>query len=211
MEMEDRPKKHLTLLFYIDITKERVLLGYKKRGFGQGKYNGFGGKLEPGESVLDGALREMEEESGLSVEVKRASYVGHIYFEFEEKEELMSVHILRAITNENDALDAIETEEMRPQWFNYSQEADPLPWNEMWIDDKYWLPYVLQGKVFQAHFLFRGHDEIVSHVIHEVDDSHSKDWTDEQLKKVLIPMDAPLQSSIDIDFGVFNSKDNIKN
>jgi hypothetical protein len=153
----------------------------------------------------------MEEESGLSVEVKRVCYAGHVYFEFEEKEELMSVHILRAITNENDALDAIETEEMRPQWFNYSQEADPLPWNEMWIDDKYWLPYVLQGKVFQAHFLFRGHDQIVSHVIHEVDDSHSKDWTDEQLKKVLIPMDAPLQSSIDIDFGVFNSKDNIKN
>lgn len=208
--MDNRPKKHLTLLFLIDRTKERVLLGYKKRGFGQCKWNGFGGKLEPGESVLDGALREMEEESGLSVDVKRVSYAGHVCFEFEEKEELMSVHILKAITNDNDALDAIETEEMRPKWFNYSHETDPLPWQEMWIDDKYWLPYVLQGKVFQAHFLFRGHDQIVSHVIHEVDDSHGKEWTDEQLKKVLIPIGAPLQSSIDIDFGVFNSKDNIK-
>lgn len=34
----------------------RVLLGMKKRGFGMGKYNGFGGKVEPGESIEAAAL-----------------------------------------------------------------------------------------------------------------------------------------------------------
>jgi 8-oxo-dGTP diphosphatase/2-hydroxy-dATP diphosphatase len=197
---DTRQKKHLTLLFLVDLARDRILLGLKKRGFGQGKWNGFGGKLEPGESVLEGALREMKEESGLSL--KNASYAGHVYFEFEEKEELMSVHVLKAFTKDNDdVLNAIETEEMRPNWFNFSDAELPLPWKEMWIDDQYWLPYVLKGKVFQAHFLFRGHDQIVSHEIREVDDSLCDSWTRDQLQKVLIPIDAPLQSSIDVNFG----------
>lgn len=34
-----------------------ILLGWKKRGFGQGKWNGFGGKVEPGETIIQGAVR----------------------------------------------------------------------------------------------------------------------------------------------------------
>ena len=48
----------------------RALLGMKKRGFGEGKWNGFGGKLEHGESIAQCAARELEEESGLSVSVE---------------------------------------------------------------------------------------------------------------------------------------------
>ena len=36
-----------------------VLLGMKKRGFGVGRWNGFGGKVHPGESVEDGAKRSV--------------------------------------------------------------------------------------------------------------------------------------------------------
>ena len=39
-----------------------MLLGMKKRGFGTGKWNGFGGKVEVGETVADAAQRELEEE-----------------------------------------------------------------------------------------------------------------------------------------------------
>lgn len=35
----------------------RVLLGMKKRGFGAGRWNGFGGKVQGGESIEDGAKR----------------------------------------------------------------------------------------------------------------------------------------------------------
>jgi len=36
-----------------------ILLGYKKRGFGVGKWNGFGGKVEIGETIHDAAKRWM--------------------------------------------------------------------------------------------------------------------------------------------------------
>lgn len=34
-----------------------ILLGLKKRGFGEGKWNGFGGKVEPGETIHQAAAR----------------------------------------------------------------------------------------------------------------------------------------------------------
>lgn len=34
-----------------------ILLGLKKRGFGEGKWNGFGGKVEPGETIPQAAAR----------------------------------------------------------------------------------------------------------------------------------------------------------
>ena len=48
-------RKVLTLAFIRD--GERLLLGMKKRGFGAGKWNGFGGKVDPGETILQGAVR----------------------------------------------------------------------------------------------------------------------------------------------------------
>ena len=48
-------KKLLTLVLVREPGK--ILLGMKKRGFGQGRWNGFGGKVENGESILEGAKR----------------------------------------------------------------------------------------------------------------------------------------------------------
>ena len=50
--------KPTTLVFPID-EQNRILLGRKKRGFGADKYNGFGGKLDDGESFRDCAIREL--------------------------------------------------------------------------------------------------------------------------------------------------------
>jgi 8-oxo-dGTP diphosphatase/2-hydroxy-dATP diphosphatase len=67
--MEGRKIKVLTLVLVVDtchsVSSWRILLGMKKRGFGMGKWNGFGGKVEPAETVEDAALRELEEEAGL--------------------------------------------------------------------------------------------------------------------------------------------------
>ena len=48
--------RKLFSLIFIRKTSE-ILLGLKKRGFGKNKWNGFGGKVEKGESVLQGAIR----------------------------------------------------------------------------------------------------------------------------------------------------------
>lgn len=49
------PKKLLTLVFVLQ--PNQVLLGLKKRGFAAGWWNGFGGKVEPGETIDEGAKR----------------------------------------------------------------------------------------------------------------------------------------------------------
>ena len=55
MSVSRPPNKLLTLLFVL--TPGKVLLGMKKRGFGKGRWNGFGGKVQEGETIEDGAIR----------------------------------------------------------------------------------------------------------------------------------------------------------
>ena len=57
--------KVLTLMLVFNAQRRQVLLGMKKKGFGVGKWNGFGGKVELGESIAQGAHRELTEEAGI--------------------------------------------------------------------------------------------------------------------------------------------------
>ena len=52
---EKIPNQLLTLVLIMK--GKQVLLGMKKRGFGKGKWNGFGGKVQDGEEILDAAKR----------------------------------------------------------------------------------------------------------------------------------------------------------
>ncbi|MEK6845806.1 MAG: NUDIX domain-containing protein, partial [Nanoarchaeota archaeon] len=63
----DRPTAQATLC--ILIKRDEVLLGMKKRGFGIGKYNSFGGKLKLGETIEEAALREVKEDGGIEAEI----------------------------------------------------------------------------------------------------------------------------------------------
>lgn len=58
-----------------------------------------------------------------------------------------------------------ETEEMKAVWFNNSA----LPYQEMWADDKYWMPLFLQGKKFRGRFLFDEKDQVVDYNLRMVD------------------------------------------
>ena len=57
-----KPGVLATLMFIIDEPRGRVLLIRKKRGLGAGKINGPGGKLDPGETPEQCAVRETQEE-----------------------------------------------------------------------------------------------------------------------------------------------------
>ena len=147
--------KHLTLLLLHD--DRRVLLGMKKRGFGVGKYNGFGGKIDPGETVAQAALREMREETGLSVAPAAASLVGHLSFSFEGSVERMSVSVFSAPAAAATG-EVVESDEMAPKWF----AIDAIPYTAMWADDIHWLPHLLAGSRFVGSFHFRG-GNLLSH------------------------------------------------
>ena len=58
-----QPRVRANLLFIV--RDEKILLIRKKRGFGAGKINGPGGKVDPGETPLQSALRETFEELGI--------------------------------------------------------------------------------------------------------------------------------------------------
>lgn len=124
--------------------EEKVLLGMKKRGFGTGKWNGFGGKVLEGETVEQAMHRELQEECGLTTQ--NLDSAGEIEFTFADGSHLQ-VHLFRI----NSFLgEPVETEEMKPQWFAHSE----IPFDQMWADDRYWLPHVLKGKKIKAFFEF---------------------------------------------------------
>lgn len=123
----------------------KLLLGMKKRGFGAGRWNGFGGKLNPGESITDAALREIKEEVGITaLDLEER---GVIQFEFENDPKVLEVHIFSVTKYTGEPA---ESEEMRPQWFDF----DKIPYEQMWSDDIYWIPLLLQGKKFKGVFHF---------------------------------------------------------
>lgn len=136
-------KKQLTLC--IPLKDGHVLLGMKKRGFAAGRWNGFGGKIEEGETIEQGALRELHEEAAIASGTLKK--VGVLDFSFQTDETVMQVHIF---TITDFAEEPIETEEMRPQWFAFNE----IPFAQMWSDDQYWLPLLLEGKLFIGAFLF---------------------------------------------------------
>ncbi len=145
-------KKILTLCL---VRKDgAVLLGMKKRGFGAGRWNGFGGKVESGETIEEGARRELREESGLTA--RDMEQVGLVTFTFAEDPVAMEVHVFRV-----DAWDgeAGETEEMRPRWF----AEDAIPFGEMWPDDRFWFPLFFAGKKFTGEFAFAGEETITAY------------------------------------------------
>lgn len=123
----------------------QILLGMKKRGFGLGRWNGFGGKVEDGESIEAAAKREIEEEAG--IEVLKLSKRGILDFEYQTGSKTLEVHIFSIDSYEGEPK---ETEEMKPQWFHISE----IPFNKMWPDDTHWLPLFLDGKIFKGRFLF---------------------------------------------------------
>ncbi|KAM9493873.1 oxidized purine nucleoside triphosphate hydrolase [Clarias gariepinus] len=150
-------RKLLTLVLVVQ--PGRVLLGMKKRGFGAGKWNGFGGKVQPGESIEQAARRELLEESALTTDTLYK--IGNITFEFVGETELMDVHIFRADDYKGEPT---ESDEMRPQWF----DIDKIPYGEMWADDIIWFPLMLQKKKFLGYFKFQGHDVILEQKLNEV-------------------------------------------
>lgn len=141
-------RRLFTVLFLIDQRSNdghndgQMLLGMKKRGFGAGLWNGFGGKVDIGKdmSVASAAMRELREESGVAL-CEEPRLRGVMYFEFDsaDKDKLFEVHVFDAKWQQRYATQLQETEEMRPQWF----DMDSLPFEHMWQDDVFWFPHLL--------------------------------------------------------------------
>lgn len=159
-------EKTYTLVFVrrVDVATgfKEVLLGMKKRGFGEGKWNGFGGKVEPGETVEAAAIRELQEESNLTVAPAELHQRGYLVFEMQQSKKLMKVWVFEASKFDGTPE---ESDEMRPQWY---AETD-IPYHLTWADDQYWMPYLLQSKQFDGHFVYSDDETILTYEVSEVE------------------------------------------
>jgi len=138
------PQQRATLLFVI--RGGQILLIRKKRGLGAGKINGPGGRIDPGETPLETAIREVQEE--LCVTPTGVRDCGELRFQFLDG---LSLHGYVFTATDCDG-DPRETEEATPLW----TPIDAIPYDEMWADDRLWVPLMLAGTRFDGRFLFDG-------------------------------------------------------
>jgi len=131
-----------------EITRNGKLLLQKKAAgrFGEGKWNGPGGKVKPGESPEQGVIREVKEETGLTIQDQVLQ--GELDFYFGEKDNPDWTAYIYHATEFIGELNPNEEGELR--WFR----IEDIPYDEMWADDVHWLPYLLEGKRVSGTFWF---------------------------------------------------------
>jgi 8-oxo-dGTP diphosphatase len=131
-----------TLMF---IVKDgQVLLIEKLTGIGEGKVNGPGGKIDPGESAEQAIIRECQEE--LHITPVNPVKMGELHFAMSD---IPDIHCHVFIAEEFEG-EPTATREANPMWTNITD----IPYEKMWEDDQHWLPQMLDGQKFNGRFQF---------------------------------------------------------
>ncbi len=157
-------QQHATLMFVL--RGEEILLIRKKRGLGEGKINGPGGKLDPGETPLACAVRETREEVGITAVQPRA--MGQIDFQFVHGLTIRG-YIYRADDFQGTPT---ETAEAIPLW----RPVRALPFEEMWQDDAVWLPWLIDDRRFAGRVLIGAEDRMLEHDLRPLPGTHRWAW-----------------------------------
>ena len=149
-----------TVLVFVFRGSELLLIE-KKRGQGKGYWNVPGGKLEPGETLRDAAIRECKEESGVQIVDPLA--VGRLEFYFEKNADThdWDNHCEVFIARESSgALE--ENDEARAFWL---ANASVLPLEKFWPSDRFWIPKLLACEPFWREYYFGLDHRILKEVI----------------------------------------------
>ncbi|KAG5353418.1 hypothetical protein C0989_006931 [Termitomyces sp. Mn162] len=120
----------------------------------------LGGKVELGETSQQAALRELEEEAGITAPLQHA---GTLLFTTGAEEAAYHIEVYRA---DEYTGDVTETDEMRPEWFslpltdskgsNATEDNLPtIPFEKMWEDDRHWMPLLISRTKFAGRADFK--------------------------------------------------------
>lgn len=142
------PEVCVCYLIAADSSGDRVLLGRKKFGLGEGNLVGPGGKLEPGETPAEAMVREIAEETSVRVRSEDLQLVGELSYVFAHKpawSQKSWVFVCRVFSGEPQ-----ESAELSPEWF----PLDAIPTERMWHDARFWLADALDGRLVTARFDF---------------------------------------------------------
>ncbi|HEY1074194.1 MAG TPA: 8-oxo-dGTP diphosphatase [Patescibacteria group bacterium] len=157
--MESNKVTVTNLVLLVNYDEQKILLAMKKRGFGAGRWNGYGGKVKGEESIEGSAVREIQEEANVALQEEDLKKVAHHSF-YSPAFGTVEVHTYIAEEWEGEA---VETEEMRPEWYSFKE----IPYKDMWQDDKYWLPEVLKGRHLRGEFWFDKDDNLLKYTLND--------------------------------------------
>jgi 8-oxo-dGTP diphosphatase len=150
--------KLATRCYVIDKKSDSTLMIYrnkKKNDYHEGKWNGLGGKFEPGESPEECAIREIEEESGLKV--KSVIMKGFITFPLFDGIEDWYVFVFTASDFSGELIDSPEG---HLKWI----PNENLTEINLWDGDKIFIPWLFKDKFFSAKFNYKD-GKFVDHVV----------------------------------------------
>lgn len=160
MSVGTPPKKAVeTCLVLVTLRRQgvdEVLLGLKKRGFGEGRIVAPGGKIDAGETPHEAAVRELHEETGLRA--LTLDPVGVLDFAFPDDPQTpdLTAHVF--VTSRVEGA-AASSDELDVVWV----PVDSVPHPRMWPDAAHWLPRALAHDLRHAQFVYAGSgDRLVS-------------------------------------------------
>ncbi|GAB3554068.1 hypothetical protein GCM10027404_27530 [Arthrobacter tumbae] len=130
----------LCFLFRHTDAGREVLLGLKRSGFGTGRIVALGGGLEHGETAAEAAAREVQEESGIVVEVADLLELGPVRWRFPANPALDMDAVV--FTADRFIGEPALTDEIDPCWYPVAQ----VPWEGMWEDARHWIGHVLRSQ-----------------------------------------------------------------
>lgn len=146
-------KSVLSVLVYVFHGDEILLIHRNKRDATSddhaGKWNGLGGKCEPGESMVDAAARELREESGLDLASQRFSFLGFIQFPLfkPHKNEDWNVGVFAVDASSAERAQALASpDEGTIHW----KKISDIPSLSFWPGDESFLPHVLKRESFHG-------------------------------------------------------------
>lgn len=153
--MEPVAKKQYTLLLIFD--RDAILLGRKKIRMGAGYWNGPGGHVEINEEPFDAAIRECEEEFGVTPLHVELAGINHFIGPFLDF--IMEVMVYRATDYDGELAESDEMKDFT--WF----KTDKLPYDEMWGDDHYWIPFFISKQPWFATFELSESGRVIKHAV----------------------------------------------
>ncbi|KAG9006911.1 hypothetical protein FRB90_009659 [Tulasnella sp. 427] len=134
----------------VDEREGKILLAFRVNGFGRNKYNPFSGPIQPGSNPVKAANRDLQAQCGLqAVDISK---LGKLIVVLEGNSIALDIDVFRATSWRGEAVDTVE---VRPRWFSSatalssgSPKLSAVPWDQMFEDNKFWIPLLTEGKFF---------------------------------------------------------------
>jgi 8-oxo-dGTP diphosphatase len=127
----------------------------RKEDIHQGKWNGLGGKFEPGETPEECVIREVEEESGLRISAPLLK--GFLSFPGFANDEDWYAFVFTAAIFEGELTEPPEG------YLKWIDDADLLSLS-LWEGDRIFLPLLKQSGFFSGKFVYK-EGKLVEHDI----------------------------------------------